>query len=356
MYILKDYKVIVYTCAYNVEKILGRTIQSVLCQTHSNFEYHLLDNASTDGTWDVIQEYAQKDKRIVTRRFDYNTFGRAYEFICSLEDFSKTRYFVILDSDDEYVPHAFELLLKTMLETDAYIVGSNSFFIDAETGESRDTFTAESDMVIEGDGFDLLFPQYHKFMRTVWGKMYDLYRLHTLKPSSSSIDGIYMPPALSNAFTAYLFFKSQKIYIVKDRLYRYYIRSNSISRQYFNNRFGSIKMSYENNLAYLTAKIGKISAENDFFILYEAFKEVCITLPIIFSAKIRNVIKLQELIDIFSDEIVLKMYNNADFVCIKKYVLLDSVCEWLSTQTAEAGQEESKLVAELKAHLSGLIC
>jgi len=364
---LNDYKVIVFTCAYNVEKVLERTIQSVLNQTHGNFEYYLFDNASTDRTWEVIQEYAHRDKRIIPNGFDFNTFGRAYEFIYSIEDYSKMRYFVILDSDDEYVPQAFELLLKTVLETGADIVGANSFYIDADTGEPRDKFTLEKDMVIEGDDFDMQFPQYYKYMRTVWGKMYDLYKLvdpikskskSKPKPKSKLSLGepYYEPPAISNSFTAWLFFLSKKIYILKNRLYRYYIRSNSISRQYYENRFGSIKKSYKNNAAYLAAKTrGQNSAENSNFILYEAFKEIRITLPKLFSAQIKPVKKLRELIGILSDDIVRAMYRQTDFACVEKYILLDSVREWLSRQNLKAGLEEDGLTAEVEACLSELL-
>ncbi|MCX4304592.1 MAG: glycosyltransferase family A protein [Acetatifactor sp.] len=55
----------VRTCAYNSEKTLKRAIESILNQTYEDFEYHILDNGSTDCTGEIIREYASRDKRIV---------------------------------------------------------------------------------------------------------------------------------------------------------------------------------------------------------------------------------------------------------------------------------------------------
>jgi len=49
---------------YNGEKYLRNCIEGVLKQTFRNFEYIILDNASTDGTAGIIDEYAGKDDRI----------------------------------------------------------------------------------------------------------------------------------------------------------------------------------------------------------------------------------------------------------------------------------------------------
>lgn len=57
-------KVSVFTSSFNHGKYLPQAIESVLGQTYQDFEYLLFDDGSTDNTWDVIQEYAEKDNRI----------------------------------------------------------------------------------------------------------------------------------------------------------------------------------------------------------------------------------------------------------------------------------------------------
>lgn len=54
----------VCTPVYNGGKFLDQCIQSVLNQTFSDFEYIIVDNASTDDTRDIIENYRRKDSRI----------------------------------------------------------------------------------------------------------------------------------------------------------------------------------------------------------------------------------------------------------------------------------------------------
>jgi glycosyltransferase involved in cell wall biosynthesis len=49
---------------YNGEKYIRQSIDSLLGQTYEDFELVISDNASTDGTADICQQYAQQDSRI----------------------------------------------------------------------------------------------------------------------------------------------------------------------------------------------------------------------------------------------------------------------------------------------------
>lgn len=60
----------VVTPFYNTVDYLAECIESVLAQTHEDFEYILHDNASTDGSADVARAYAAKDPRIRYIRVD----------------------------------------------------------------------------------------------------------------------------------------------------------------------------------------------------------------------------------------------------------------------------------------------
>ena len=50
---------------YNREKSLAGAIDSVLNQTMTDFEFIIVNDGSTDNTAKILEEYAQKDKRIV---------------------------------------------------------------------------------------------------------------------------------------------------------------------------------------------------------------------------------------------------------------------------------------------------
>ena len=49
---------------YNAEKFLDESINSILIQTYSDFEFIILDDSSTDNSLKIIKNYAKKDKRI----------------------------------------------------------------------------------------------------------------------------------------------------------------------------------------------------------------------------------------------------------------------------------------------------
>jgi glycosyltransferase involved in cell wall biosynthesis len=52
-------KVSVITVCYNAESVIKMTIDSVLAQSSLNFEYIIIDGASTDGTYDIVEKYQQ---------------------------------------------------------------------------------------------------------------------------------------------------------------------------------------------------------------------------------------------------------------------------------------------------------
>ncbi|NUM25233.1 MAG: glycosyltransferase family 2 protein [Candidatus Buchananbacteria bacterium] len=57
-------KVSVLMPAHNASTYLGESIQSILNQNFKDFEFVIVDDASTDGTWSILEQYAATDDRI----------------------------------------------------------------------------------------------------------------------------------------------------------------------------------------------------------------------------------------------------------------------------------------------------
>lgn len=55
----------IYMPVFNASPYLHQSIESILNQTYTNFEFIIVDDASTDDSWKIIKSYAKKDKRIV---------------------------------------------------------------------------------------------------------------------------------------------------------------------------------------------------------------------------------------------------------------------------------------------------
>ena len=64
---------------YNGERFLSQVLDSLLAQDYANFELIISDNASTDGTQEICQEYAARDNRIRYCRNKVN-MGAAWNF------------------------------------------------------------------------------------------------------------------------------------------------------------------------------------------------------------------------------------------------------------------------------------
>jgi glycosyltransferase involved in cell wall biosynthesis len=61
-------KISVITVCLNAEKIIGRTIESVLAQTYSNLEYIVIDGGSTDNTKEVVKSFEGKINCFVSEK------------------------------------------------------------------------------------------------------------------------------------------------------------------------------------------------------------------------------------------------------------------------------------------------
>lgn len=93
---------------YKRESIIAETIQSALDQTYENIEVVIVDNASTDNTWQVIQTFAEKDSRIKAFRNKTN-LGPVRNWLRCVEE-ATGEYGKILWSDDLIAP---EFIAKT---------------------------------------------------------------------------------------------------------------------------------------------------------------------------------------------------------------------------------------------------
>jgi glycosyltransferase involved in cell wall biosynthesis len=76
---------------YNGEKYIRQALDSLLAQDYENFELIISDNASTDDTWEICQQYAVRDSRIQLYRNDEN-MGAIYNFHRVLELSSGKRF------------------------------------------------------------------------------------------------------------------------------------------------------------------------------------------------------------------------------------------------------------------------
>lgn len=108
---------------FNGERFIRKALDSLLSQTHADFELIISDNASTDSTAWICEEYSKKDKRIRYIRQKKN-MGIFWNVNFVLQE-AKYKYFMWAAADDIWDPHFIEKNLN-VLESNENIVGSIS--------------------------------------------------------------------------------------------------------------------------------------------------------------------------------------------------------------------------------------
>lgn len=114
---------------YNAEKFLTEAIESVLKQTFTDFEFIIIDDCSTDKSWEIIQNFAKKDKRIIAIRNEKNL--KICKTLNKWLEIARWEYIARMDSDDISLPERFAKQLKFLEENkEIGIVGSDIVIID----------------------------------------------------------------------------------------------------------------------------------------------------------------------------------------------------------------------------------
>ncbi|AOC94699.1 Putative teichuronic acid biosynthesis glycosyltransferase TuaG [Flavobacterium anhuiense] len=88
----------ILTPTYNTEKFIRATLESVQNQTYQNWEMILVDDASTDKTVSIIEEFAQNDSRVKLFKLPENR-GNGFARNAALEK-ATGKYIAYLDADD----------------------------------------------------------------------------------------------------------------------------------------------------------------------------------------------------------------------------------------------------------------
>ncbi len=137
---------------YNSEKYLKEVIESILNQTFSDFEFIIIDDGSSDRSWEIIQEYAKKDKRIIAIKNEKNLW--VHKTRNKLFDFVKGEYIAMMDSDDICYPHRLQKQFDFLEKHNLYaLCGTNFILIDEKWKEIGQKKFPETDKEIKESFF-----------------------------------------------------------------------------------------------------------------------------------------------------------------------------------------------------------
>jgi glycosyltransferase involved in cell wall biosynthesis len=119
---------------YNAQDFLVESLDSIFDQTYKDFELIIVDDASTDNSWRIIQEYKKKHpKKIIARRLKKNLNCGGDRCANEALRLATGKYIARMDADDIAIKNRLEKQVA-YLESHprTFLVGSNAYVIDKE--------------------------------------------------------------------------------------------------------------------------------------------------------------------------------------------------------------------------------
>jgi len=113
---------------YNSDRYLRESVESILNQTFTDFEFIIIDDGSTDDTYGILQEYSNTDNRV--KVVSRENRGLVYSLNEAI-DLAKGEYIARMDGDDISLPDRFEKQVAHLNQNDDVVaVGTRIVLID----------------------------------------------------------------------------------------------------------------------------------------------------------------------------------------------------------------------------------
>ncbi len=199
---------------YNVEKYLQRCLDSVFNQTFSDLEIICVNDGSPDNSLAILQENAQKDKRI--KIISQSNQGLSQARNNAMKHVSG-KYVAFLDSDDFYDDNFIESLYYEAEKEKADVVMTNTRYISPT--RSKQTYFQER-LLSSFDDKIKAIPD-----GSCWNKLYSSAFLK--KHNLSFPSGLYFE---DNLFTVSVCYFANRFAVINGGCYNYIYNPSSITK------------------------------------------------------------------------------------------------------------------------------
>lgn len=299
-------KCIILTIAYNAEKTIARTIESVLAQTGADWTYYLVDNGSEDATYEICCRYAKEHGNIVVWREAENDVWAVFKYIrLLLLERPDAEGLCTVDADDALTPEFLCTAVSAMEKYQADLVILGTQFINAADNTAGGGHIVPSEKVVSHRNFGELFPQVHWFLRQLWCK---LYRASVLRSYDVSDVKRFVHGGDTAAILQFLR-HADKVILVPVYGYRYYISPTSMSYWFAEGRYHADQYLFQEPLALLEQKVGYVSEGNREFMLKVYYHSMEDTLKVAVKADAAPQKKLMELYGTYCNPVTEELFR-----------------------------------------------
>lgn len=224
-------KVSVVIPVYNVENYLRECLDSVVGQTLKEIEIICVNDCSTDGSYNILQEYHKKDSRVVLVQHPKNKGPSTTRN--SGANYATGEFLYFLDSDDVLDLTALEKLWKkaTAEELDCLFLESEMFFHSIEVEENFSfphwnyAFFQESQGICTGREFFVQYVKQYLYFTNVWLLFFN--RSYYLENRLKFVDGLAYAEDIVFSFENMM--KAKRVNYIHEILHHYRVRENSFT-------------------------------------------------------------------------------------------------------------------------------
>jgi glycosyltransferase involved in cell wall biosynthesis len=143
----------------NTENYISECIQSILNQTYSHWELIIVDDNSTDKSYDIVGNFSKKDSRIKLLK---NTGSGIIDALQLAFKTSKGDFITRMDSDDVMMPNKLEVLTNNLITygKNHIAVGLVEYFSDFGVGEGYKSYeTWLNNLTVNGTNYSEIYKE-----------------------------------------------------------------------------------------------------------------------------------------------------------------------------------------------------
>ena len=259
---------------YNVEKYIDTCLKSVINQTYKNLEIIIVDDCSTDNSYNIIQEYITKDNRIKYVKHEVNKGLFQARITGSRE--ATGDYIAFLDSDDYISIDYYRTLIYNATQNSSDIViGNTVLTYDDGRKIIYNFFDFKFDELIGKDCIKEYFKQEGLCFswHTIWNKIYSKKIWDESFPYYSDINE-HLIMTEDFAFSTVLFYHAKKITKVENDAIFYCKHEktstdvNKLNLKKFQKNMSDLKLSF----GFVESFMKKVAIYDDYKTNFERWK------------------------------------------------------------------------------------